>query len=420
MQDVIRGASLAFALRVVGAGFGFLFNVLLARMLGAEGAGVYYLALTMAVIASAAGNLGLDLALLRFTASNAVREDWDRVAGAYRKGLAISASASSAIALATLIGSSWIATWVFSDPALAGPLRLMAIGVPCMSLLNLHAELLKGLGRIRDAVLVQGLGVQLISLPMLLLLGGPFGVYGAVAAFVSANLVVLSLGVILWRRAAPQIRDLRGAFGTRLLMDTSFPLMWIVALNLVMSWTDTVTIGIYMDSKWVGIYGVCLRLALLTDFVLVAVNSVVAPKFAALHAQDKHEELNRLGKSAAKLTALLALPPSLVFMILPGFVLGIFGEQFRVGASALAILTVGQFVSVATGSVGYILIMTGREKVERNIAVSFATLNLILNVMLVPVLGIVGAAISTSASLGVRNLVAYAVLRRSMRKKASR
>jgi O-antigen/teichoic acid export membrane protein len=309
-------------------------------------------------------------------------------------------------------GSAWIAEAVFSDPALAGPLRLMSLGIPCMSLLTLHAELLKGLRRIRDAVLVQGLGVQLISLPVLLLLGGPFGVYGAVLAFLSANLMVFLLGVVLWRRATPQIRGVRGAFETRLLMGTSVPLMWVVAMNLVMTWTDMVMIGIYMDSEWVGIYGACLRLALLTDFVLVAVNSIAAPKFATLHARGEQRALNNLATNAARLTALLALPPSLVFLIVPEFVLGIFGEQFRVGASSLAILGAGQFVSVAIGSVGYLLIMTGREKAERNIAISFAALNVILNFVLIPMLGIEGAAISTGMCLAVRNLVAYAVWRR--------
>lgn len=412
MQEVIRGAGLAFALRIVGAGFGFLFNVLIARMLGAEGAGVYYLALTMAAVASIAGNLGLDQALLRFTATNVARDDWDRVAGAYRRGVMISAFASSAVALTMLICSSWIAEVVFSDPALAGPLRLMALGIPCMSLLALHAELLKGLRRIRDAVLVQGLGVQLISLPVLLLLGGPFGIYGAVLAFVSANLLIFLLSVILWRRATPHIRGVRGSFGTRLLMGTSVPLMWVVGMNLVMTWTDTVMIGIYMESKWVGIYGASLRLVLLTDFILMAVNSIVAPKFATLYARGEHRALNRLATNASKLTTLLALPPTLLILIVPEFFLGIFGEQFRAGASSLAILTVGQFVSVAIGSVGYLLIMTGREKAERNIAISFAALNVVLNFLLIPVLGIEGAAISTSVSLAVRNLVAYAVWRR--------
>jgi O-antigen/teichoic acid export membrane protein len=412
MQEVVRGAGAAFMLRVIGAGFGFLFNVLLARLLGAEGTGVYYLAVTVAIASSIVGTVGLDLALLRFTAANMVRSDWNRIAGAYRLGLAIATGASVAIALIIFVGASWIAQVVFSNQSLTGPLRLMALGIPLISLLTLHAGLLKGLRRITDAVLVQGLGVQLVSLLVLALIGGALGVYGAILAFVSANFLVLLLGISLWWRATPLLRGVRGNFRTRLLLGTSFPLLWVASMNMIMTWTDMIMIGIWMDSKSVGIYGAAMRLAMLTDFILVAVSSIVAPKFAALHAQNDNRALGALASHSARLMALLALPPSLVLLVAPGFVLGIFGPEFQAGAPALVILTVGQFINVATGSVGYLLIMTGHEKIERNLAVGFALVNVLLNLILIPTLGIEGAALSTGTSLALQNLIAYAIVRK--------
>ena len=87
MQEVVNGASVAFVIKVIGAGLSFGFNVLLARMLGADGAGIYFLALTVTTIATVFGRMGLDNALLRFTAANAAVGDWGAVKGIYRKGM---------------------------------------------------------------------------------------------------------------------------------------------------------------------------------------------------------------------------------------------------------------------------------------------------------------------------------------------
>ena len=103
MKEVVRGTATAFTLKALGTGLSFGFNIILARLLGAKGAGVYYLALTVTTIASVVGRMGLDNTLLRFTAANAEQKDWDKVAGIYRMGIRIAVGASI---LVTLLSSS--------------------------------------------------------------------------------------------------------------------------------------------------------------------------------------------------------------------------------------------------------------------------------------------------------------------------
>jgi len=405
MKEVVRGAATAFTLKALGAGLSFGYNVLLARLLGAKGAGVYYLALTVTTIASVLGRMGLDNTLLRFTAANAAQGDWDKVSGIYRIGVRIAVAASILATLIILISASWISQRIFSEEALSDPLRLMAFGILPMSLLTLHAELLKGLKRIRDATLVQGLGLPMLGIPLLALLGVSLGVFGAAAAYVISAFAVLLLGIILWRLATPQIRKLRGSFDTRLLISTSLPLFWVASMNLVMNWTDIIMLGIWTDGKKVGIYGVAVRTAMLTSFILNAVNSIVAPKFAGLYAQKNYKSLSTLARKSTQLMICLAAPVLLLFVIAPSWILGLFGPDFITGASALTILAIGQFVNVATGSVGYLLMMTGYEKLMRNVIIVSAALNILLNALLIPKYGISGAAIATAISLAMMNLI---------------
>lgn len=410
MQEVVSGAGIAFLLRVTGAGLGFSSNLLLAHLLGAEGVGIYYLAFTITSIAAIIGTIGLDNALLRFIAASAAQKDWGRIAGVYRKGVSFVISACIIVTLVIFTTASWIAESVFSDPELTEPLRLMALGILPMALITLHAEALKGLKRIRDATLIQGFGLSFTNVPLLALLGGTLGVIGAVAAYVASTLIVLSLGIVIWRRAMLQIRsETIINFDTRLLLTTSSPLLWLALVNLGMTMTDTIMLGIWADSESIGIYGAAARTAMLTSFILIAVNSIAAPKFAALYAQGNIQDLNHLALNSSRLTALLATPVLLVFLFAPERVLWLFGPEFKAGATVLSVLAVGQFVNAATGSVGYLLIMTGYEKIERSLAVGFFLINLLLNFILIPLLGIVGAAISTTLSLGSRNLVAYLI-----------
>lgn len=413
-KDVVRGGSVAFVLRMLGVGLGYGVNVLLARLLGAEGAGVYYLALTVTTIATAFGRVGLDNTLLRFTAANAARGDWNKVLGAYRRGIGLAALASTLVSAITFSGAPWIAQGIFSEPALVEPLRLMALGILPWSLLTLYAELLRGLEKIASASFVQGLSIPLINIPLLLFLGRPLGILGAAIAYGVATSLVLLLSIGLWRRATRQMSGVQGSFDARLLLTTSLPLFWLTLMNLTMSWTDTLMLGIWEDSASVGIYGVAMRTAKLTSFILVAANSLAAPRFAALYGQGDYQSLGSLARSVAKLMTLLAAPVLLVFILAPSWVLRLFGPGFASGAPILMILSLGQFVNVVTGSVTYLLIMCGYEKLTRNNVTLYAILNVILNAVLIPKFGIVGAAVATATSLALMNLTAVALVYRKL------
>jgi O-antigen/teichoic acid export membrane protein len=181
MREVVRGATAALVLMMLSHGLGLGFNVLLARLLGAEGTGIYYLALTVTSIAAVVGRVGLDNALLRFTAANAAQGNWAKVAGVYRNGLRIVAIASTTVTVLMVGSATWIAQAIFSEPDLAGPLRLMALAILPAGLLAVHAESLRGLKRIQDAMVARSVGVPVVSVLCLAVLGGaqalciPFG-----------------------------------------------------------------------------------------------------------------------------------------------------------------------------------------------------------------------------------------------------
>lgn len=405
LREVIQGASIAFVIKIAGTILAFAFNVVLARLLGADGAGIYYLALTVVTIASLLGKVGLDNALVRFTAANASNGHWGRVAALSRKGIRFSALISGLVTVAVIALSPWLSTTVFNEPRLMWPLRLMALAIIPFSLLTLNSALLRGLKKIRDSTIVRAVAVPLISLPLLLILGRIWDVEGAVIAYLLANSVVWLFSISVWRRAVPYPRNTEGRFDTKLLIATSIPLFWIDMLNYAMSSSSTLFLGIWLDSEAVGIFGIALRTTLLMRFILESTNSIVAPKIAALYEKNDMGALGTLMRNVSISLAVVAAPLLILFFIAPHWILSMFGREFAGGAAALAILAAGQYVNVATGSVGQLLLMTGHEKVLRNNVIINAALNLALNLWLIPIYGLVGAAIANSATLAIKNLI---------------
>lgn len=405
MQEVLSKGFLVSILRVAARGLGFLFSVVIARLFGAEGTGLYYLALAVAMVAMVIGRLGLDNVIVRFVASNATQKNWPQVAGVYRQSMWLSGSLSFFVAVFIFITAPWVANVIFSNPDLTAFLRIMSFGIAPGALVILHAQALMAVGRPAIAAVVQATGISFLNILLIYPLSHLFSLRGLAATYAITQVALLLVGWLLWRHVVPQIRGVRGRFDHRVLIRTALPLLWVASANLIMQWTDTFMLGIWTTPEDVGIYGVVVRTATLTSFILIAVNSVVAPKFAAMYAERDSLALGRLARDVSRLASLLGLPFLAVLTVFSQQVLSVFGPEFIVGAAALIILSIGQFINVATGSVGYLLMMTGHEKAMQHITIGAALLNILLNVLLIPILGILGAAISTASSLALMNIV---------------
>ncbi|MBI5961162.1 MAG: flippase [Chloroflexi bacterium] len=408
--DMVRATSGAIVLRLMRTGISFLFNLVLARLLGADGVGVYFLAYTVTTMATVIGRIGLGDALIRFTAVHSAQQEWEKVAGLYRQSIQVALSLSLLVTGIVFVSATWIADIVFSEPDLTVPLRVMSLSIIPWSLLHLHAQLLLGLERVRDSLLVHGIGVPAINIPILIVLALALGIPGAALSFLLSTLLVLVLGIWLWRRACPQLRSVKGHYDTRSLMRTSIPLFWMEFTITVVGMMDTLLLGMLSDSSSVGIYNAVKRVALLTSVILTANNLVVAPKFSKIYAQEGVKPLGKLARDSARLVTLIAFPCLLLFSIIPGAILSVFGTEFRAGSTALTVLAAGQFVNAATGSVGYLLIMTGYEKLMRNNAILSSAVNIVLLILLIPGMGVLGAAIATAASDILRNLIAMGLV----------
>lgn len=423
-RRLIQGTGLSLGLRLGGAGLGLGFNVLLARVAGAEGAGLFFLAMSVSGLLTLASRLGLDAIAVRQTAARATRGQWLEVAAGARVALGITLCAGVVAALGIWILAPTAAGVFFDKPALAPLLRGLAFAIVPGALSVVLAELLRGAHSLLRSQALQVLVASAVALLLLALAGTGADANAAVWAQVAGSVVACALGAWWWRRTiCTKLRDAKG--GPRAgeggviaragdLLHSAMPLFWFSMLSALMGSMDILVLGRLGSASDVGVYGVAVRLAMLTSFILLAANSYAGPYYASFYAHGDMNGLRRLAIRSAQVTTACALPLLALFMVFPSYCLGLFGREFSFGGGVLTILAIGQFVNVATGSAGQVLIMTGHERDLRNTATLAAATVLIGLVLLVPRWGAEGAAVATAVGVLLHKFAATALVRKRL------
>ncbi|MEA2898264.1 MAG: hypothetical protein QOJ84_3879 [Bradyrhizobium sp.] len=411
----LRVAS-AFVVQVAGAGLGFLLSVMLARLVGVAGVGLYFLAITIVDISATISRLGLESASMRFASIAHSRGDRGGLAALYRNSVSLVLAAGTAIALPVWLIVSHLGLGGEKAPEFRAELPLLVFAIAPVALLVIQAEFFKAVGSTATGTFSQAVVPPLLLLAgsIVLWLLGAGTVHAVFLTYVIVAIASVTLAMVTWHWRLPGIWRERGWFDIGRLLRTSMPLLLVNSMTLMLGWTDILVLGMWRDAAEVGIYGIAMRVALLTAFILSAINVVVAPHFAALHAEGNTAALRRLAQQSAFWTLVAAAPAILVLLLVPDLILQIFGPQFREGAGPLRILALGQLFNVATGSVAVLLVMTGHEKLMRNIVAASAALNLLGNLVLVPRYGVIGAATSTAFSLAFMNIVSWLMVRKKL------
>jgi O-antigen/teichoic acid export membrane protein len=171
-------------------------------------------------------------------------------------------------------------------------------------------------------------------------------------------------------------------------------------------WSGQFMAGAYVSSDALAQLAVAQRTAILSSFILIAINLVVAPRFANLYRNNEMLALEHLAIKSVKLITLFALPVIGGMLIFPSFLMSLFGAEFVEGAALLQILAVGQFINAITGSVGFLLMMSGHERDMRNISLISGFSAMFLAWFLTAQFGIIGAATGTAIAVATQNLLA--------------
>lgn len=323
----------------------------------------------------------------------------------------------------TLVGLTALTLWILKEPLAGKKLVTFAWAlalVPLITLGTLRGAALRGLQRVIAGQLPEFLirpGLLVIFLAAgALFLGGQLSSPQAMILYVLASALAFGAGAwLLWRETPEGVRRAAPSYENRAWLLSTLPLAFISSMQLVNNQASILLQGFYLPDAQIGIFRVAAQISVLASFGLAAINLVVAPRFASLYAQSNLARLQRLVTQTARVILGFNLLVTIGFSILgKPFLRIVFGAPYLSAYLPLLILLGGQLVNSAAGSVGVLLNMTGHETATaRGMAVA-ALSNVILNLILIPPLGIVGSALATAISLTAWNVILWWAVRKRL------
>jgi O-antigen/teichoic acid export membrane protein len=184
------------------------------------------------------------------------------------------------------------------------------------------------------------------------------------------------------------------------LLIFSLPLLGTSFFNLLISYTDTLMLGGIKDSVSVGLYNGAFPLAIFVTFPLTALITIFMPIFSGLYAKKLFSEIKRNYLIITKWLCLTTLPIFLILFLYPEQIIYFFfGSSYIVAANALRILALGFIINNFLGPNGTTLISMGKSLFILSATLMAVVLNIILNITLIPMYGIFGAALASAIAL---------------------
>lgn len=195
----------------------------------------------------------------------------------------------------------------------------------------------------------------------------------------------------------------------------SYPMALSAIAYFIMQSIDIIILTIYEGFESIAYYSVAVKLATATALALMSVNIVIAPKIAEIYSTNDFNKLNKLINDSARIIFIISVPILIILFIFSDFVLSLFGENYVLAREALLLLLAGQFFSSLCGPGAIYLNMTGKQKKLNTILILGLVINIILNLVLIPIYGMEGAAAATLISMIFWNSLIVTVIYRTDR-----
>jgi O-antigen/teichoic acid export membrane protein len=395
---------LVFVGFVLDSFIAFFAKVIAARYLGRVDYGSVAIGITILSIVGAIVILGIPSGISRFLPRT---DDPDRKRGIIVSAFQIVLPFSILIAVILFLSADFLAEHVFSSTSVAPVIRIFAIAIPFTSITKLAIGSVRGEQKTVPKIIIQNLSIPLSRL-LLVIVAVTIGLQavGVAWAYTAARIFGAVLGVYFLLRYTPLLSGYQYVAKRKELLTFSTPLVVSTMTDRILTDLDTLLIGALGDLGSVGVYNVAYSMATLLMMVLISFDYLVMPILSRYHSESAYAEMRLIYRVTTKWIFFGTLPLFLGMFLFPELIIGLaFGAEYIGGATALRILAVGFVIHALLGPNAKALTAIGSTKFIMLVNIVVAGLNVLLNLALIPMLGIVGAAVATFVSYTALNVM---------------
>lgn len=415
-KNAERTALLAFAIRIVSAAVAFLSQIFLARSMGDFEYGIFVFVWVFVIIAGNLSCLGFHTAVIKFIPQYEAQGANPQIRGLTRASRIIAIIMASIFALLG-VGSVFFFENTIPDYYLV-PIVLGACAIPMIAL----GDVLDGTSRANNWPIVALSPTFIIrpSLIILFVLGTillGFEVNAKVALLSAlAAAYVTTLGQFAMVTYKLRNRFEKGPYKWEIKhwFVVAIPIFLIEGFYYLLTNADVIIVGFFLTPERVAVYFAAAKTMALVHFIYFAVKAGAAPRISALYASGDMQGLDNFVKQTARWTFFPTIAMGAFVMVFGQLILSMFGENFVEGYSVMAILLVGILAKACIGPGEVLLTMAGQQKVCTIIYVIALGANLTMNVILIPIFGITGAAMATAGAMFIEVILLFVVIYKKM------
>lgn len=401
-------SSIVLVVKIVNIIIQFILQILLARILGVSEYGSYMFALAWVNILVVIGKLGFDMSALKFVP---IYHSSDNKVGlvrfvsfSTRIVLLISICTSALVMLSLLVWGNMLSQSQY------GALMVALIGLPLWALLHVHGAIVRGLGSILRGLLPFSIIRHLVLIAILVSMSFHDQLVSAISAhiytLISLVVALFFLLIIEYLEIKKKNNEDRNfKIEETKWLQTSIPMLFIGLFQVVIAQSDVIMVNMMTDSESGGVYAAMVQISQVMLIGLLSVNTVIAPIISKLFLNNNIRKLQNVMTLASRIGFAITLLIGVVIAIFFPLIISMYGPEFISGGIVLTILSVGHLINSFSGSVGYLMNMTGNQIITLYVLGASFIINIVLNIIFISIYGMLGAAISTAITTIIWNLI---------------
>ena len=415
----IRGSSLLLVGRFLSMGVNFAVQVLIVRYLTKSDYGAFAYALSIVTLGATLVTFGLDRAITRFVPIYHERRDYNKLFGAIILVMSTILSLGLALILLFYGLQRFIAQSLISDQQALALLLILIFLAPIDALdtlLNGMFAVFSRPGAIFFRKYVLGPGLKL-AVVLLLVLGHSSVRFLASGYLAAGALAVVIYTVILFRTLRDQNLFQHFNLHTvavpwREVLAFTVPLLTSDLVYMVMNSMDAVLLEHFQGTVDVAAFRAVQPAARMNQIALASFGLLFTPVAARMFARNDREGINNLYWQNAIWIAIISFPIfAVTFSIAQPTTVFLYGARYQESAIILALLSFGYYFNAALGQNGLTLKVYGKLRYIVTLNILTAVANLGVNLLLIPKYGALGAAIGTTSTLVLHNILKQSGLR---------
>ncbi|PIN73344.1 hypothetical protein COV20_03880 [Candidatus Woesearchaeota archaeon CG10_big_fil_rev_8_21_14_0_10_45_16] len=419
-RKAVRSTGISLLMVTLAAIVSYITRIYLARLLGPEEYGLFYAVFTFVIFFLFIRDLGLDQSLVKFIAAARVRGSKGDIMRYLTTTIAWQLLGTIIMSGVFILGSSYLAVHYFKDSRASIILLLLVIYIFSSIFFRVQKQMFQAFQKMFLYSSVELLKNVLVFLLVIAFLPFVSKVYAPLFAYVLIGPLLTLVYLIPFLKVSPRLTISISQFKetSKEMLAYGIPVLFTSASGAVIGYIDTIILTFFVSLSDVGIYNVVLPTAIIILSIGRSLSSVVFPMSSELWEK---RDLRRLyqGLNLIHQYVLIALLPLIIVLFFQSeFIIGaLFGQEYQSGALAFQILLLGVMIYILVQSNNSILAGMGKTKAVMKVTMISAAANTILNLLLIPSFGIIGAAFTTTFSYYLSFFMSTKIVYSSLQKK---